>query len=748
RPLEVVRLRGGGFLEREWVRSPAQPTVVVSTVDQIGSRLLFRGYGHGRGETNDLSVQAGLTGCDAIVFLDEAHLSHAFLESARAVAELRTWQDRPVGAPWAVVALTATPREARSVFPEPSLLRVDETESALGPRLRSHKSTTFREVPIDADLPAALADEAEAMVGVDRVRVIAVVANRVLRARAAFERLRQHGQEAILLTGRVRPLDRDRLVAGWLDRIRAGRDRDEAVEPLFVVATQTIEVGADLDFDGVVTEVAALDALRQRLGRLDRLGQRGESPVVVVASKEQLAAKAIDPIYGAALRETGRFLKAAAARAKQTRRRAGAIALNLGWNGLEALLASEGDVGRLVSPASHAPVLLPSHLDLFAQTSPLPTPDPDVAAYLHGLASEPADVRIVWRADLEPDQDDAWTNIVSMCPPQASEGIELPVWTVRRWLAGSSDADAADVEGERASSEEAQTGRRALRWTSPTEAELVEPAEIRPGDTLVVPSEYGGCDAFGWHPTSREPVADLAEEAAGGDFLRLHPRTLGAWLPEEARVGAARGLAAARGALEAEEDGRPECGVLLATLAAAANTPVIRETAAAFLNGHWNLLPYPDGVGVVVLGRLGPASAGRGEGDQAAGRPVTLAEHTEGVTRRVAAFARAVDLADSLAADLVLAARLHDLGKCDPRMQAWLHAGDRLAVDPRAPLAKSGMDPRNRAAWRAAREQAGYPRGARHEALSVALVADSALLDSAGDRELVLHLIGSHHGTA
>jgi CRISPR-associated endonuclease/helicase Cas3 len=103
-----------------------------------------------------------------------------------------------------------------------------------------------------------------------------------------------------------------------------------------------------------------------------------------------------------------------------------------------------------------------------------------------------------------------------------------------------------------------------------------------------------------------------------------------------------------------------------------------------------------------------------------------------------------------LIADLELAGRLHDLGKADRRFQIWLHRGDEIAeaMAPE-PLAKSGMQSNDRVAMRAARERSGYPTGARHELLSIALVQNNAVIRaSAHDWKLVLHLVGTHHGRA
>jgi CRISPR-associated endonuclease/helicase Cas3 len=93
-----------------------------------------------------------------------------------------------------------------------------------------------------------------------------------------------------------------------------------------------------------------------------------------------------------------------------------------------------------------------------------------------------------------------------------------------------------------------------------------------------------------------------------------------------------------------------------------------------------------------------------------------------------------------MAADIALAAYLHDAGKADSRFQAMLYGGDWFAIDDGRVLAKSAQ--RIGSAW----DKAGLPPRWRHEALSVRIAREHALFCDANDPELVLWLVGVHHG--
>lgn len=265
-PLQRALLRGAMPLDDNWASTPDQPLILTSTVDQVGSRLLFRGYGV---SPSMCPVHAGLLGTDCLYLLDEVHLSKPFAETVAGVAELSS----RLGVPpprFAVVSLSATPGDVggKSVF------RLEKKERA-GPierRLTASKPVMFKVCDAE-DFGTEVCRETKDLLG--RHRSVLVVSNRVARAHDAARKLKDAlagDVEVVLLTGRMRPVDWDEVVAR-IASVRSGGERSGARPQLVVVATQCIEAGADLDFDAIVTELAALDSLRQRFGRVESAGR-------------------------------------------------------------------------------------------------------------------------------------------------------------------------------------------------------------------------------------------------------------------------------------------------------------------------------------------------------------------------------------------------------------------------------------------------------------------------------------------
>jgi CRISPR-associated endonuclease/helicase Cas3 len=776
-PLHVSALRGGMYRDETWARAPNQPTVCVSTVDQVGSRLLFRGYGLSEYRR---PVHAGLAGHDALYLIDEAHLSEPFLETLSAVGRYRVLAESPVPGPFVVVEMSATPHSDGDRF----CLGPDDRENqVLRARLAAPKPALLVSDP--ARFEAEAAARAREALGRQGTFVVGVVVNRVASARQIFEELRdQRGAEAVLLTGRVRPWDRQRLLDKYLDRVQAGRVRGPDIPPLFVVATQTVEVGADLDFDFLVTEAAPLPALRQRFGRLDRLGQFGQGAGVILHRR----AKDTDPIYADELKETWKWLKGQVGKGEEA-------VIDFGIDALNSLLE------RSPSPpkpeARHAPVMLPAHLDTWGQTCPTPRPDPDVSPFLHGAdALEAADVTVVWRADLawenSNDHDKVerdWVDTVRVSRPVVLEGLPVAAGSARAWLKGLAAVEMADLEGCAPASEEGRgrSHRPVLRWRGPDDSVLVGPDDIRPGDTLVVPSAYGGADCFGWAPGLRNPVMDIGDPCfnwmadATPDSgrpqpirLRLHTAlyhqllTASVISDDVARPEVfEKHLVAACRAIEDDGEWRDDVRWLLNAFGEViGGNRLMAATIARFQDSLERLKPVPYPRGLVLTLRvqpgfsgapapLPPEAADAGEPtaeDDAASlvcQPMTLEEHTAGVASRVREFARGCGLDDRLVLVLERAAQLHDLGKADHRFQAMLY-GDEVAAAAGGILAKSGMDREDQRAFREAWRLSRLPKGFRHEFVSVALIRghqEALLRDLAvKERELVEYLVGTHHG--
>ena len=314
-PLTAHMLRGGMYRSEGWARDPLQPMVVASTVDQVGSRLLFRAYGRGSGTA---PIYAGLVANDSLIFLDEAHCAQPFMQTLHAVRKYRGWAHEPLGSSFYPVIMSATPPDGVSdVFRDESDEK-NNPDHPLGKRQLAEKTALLKPLKkatgnqAIVELSKALAEEAIGLVNEER-RAIVVFVNRVAAARETYRELEsKEGVEAVLLTGRMRQLDKELVTEQDLRGLNSDKAAERKLDkPKIVVATQTLEVGADLDFDGLVTECASLDALRQRFGRLNRMGRDIDARGVVLIRHDQANPTRNtkpDPVYGEALKNTWDWL--------------------------------------------------------------------------------------------------------------------------------------------------------------------------------------------------------------------------------------------------------------------------------------------------------------------------------------------------------------------------------------------------------------------------------------------------------
>jgi len=728
--LAVQKLRGGMPRESDWARTPIQPTVLLSTVDQVGSRLLFRGYGV---SPSMRPIHAGLLGSDCLIFLDEAHLSEPFRQT---LGWIRFYREKPwsefAPSPWGTVFMSATPgqQDTPCFTLDPN---TDLTNEILRRRTEASKPVELCDIPNTSVASAYVAMARKLAEQADIYKVLIVV-NRVDLARVIFEELAT--EDPLLLTGRVRELDRAEIVNKLDDRLSRPTER------LFVVATQTIEAGADLDFDALVTQIAPIDSLRQRFGRLNRQGRPIRSRAAILATKEDLPTKKPDPIYEYAAKETWDLLKRIAL--KDGKR----LIVDFGSSALNKALASE-PIEKVCCEKPNAPVIPPAYMDLWTCTNPAPLVEPDVSLFLHGPERGAPDVEIVWRADIAPEDfsdRDRMVDLLALVPPRSAETLALPVWKVRDWLAHDSKAatQVSDTEGDLNAQDRRDGGQRlVLRWFGPEDdrTEIISSRQIRSGDVIVVPSSYGGCDEWGWTGRDEPEVRDLAD----GAIIALRPAEIAVRLHRSLFPGNWESI---RGLLERLND---DDGQLREELI---DIGVRKELLTGFSEQRPEVrFYYKDDdptEGVVLVGRRkkksrAPEASTEGDYGNYADNQVSLAEHTRDVIDQTVVFADRTGLPARVLQALKFAAELHDAGKGDRRFQDYLQNGT-VATQI---LAKSKPQRLGPTRTRALRMKANLPDRWRHEALSVRIAVADARFSGAPDlmdRELALWLIGTHHG--
>ena len=507
----------------------------------------------------------------------------------------------------------------------------------------------------------------------------------------------------MLLTGRVRRTEADQAREAVLDPVEgAPSARDRAVQRdrhLIVVATQTLEVGADLDFDIAVTETCGVRALTQRLGRLNRLGRCPDPHCVILhAEKEKHWG-----LYG----EEPSTVWEALVRARDE----GPI--DLSPNRVAEILGSPTDAPPAV------PELLPFHLWDWAKTTAPPPQEAPVELFYEGFATDGPRVSICWRATRFSSGDRLVPSI------SVDEAVDLPLGEARAVLVErlGETAQLLRLARDRVTIEDCQVGA------------------LRPGDLVVLDTQDGLYDDHGWSPASTAPVQDLSLGRWPG--LPIDEQTLRRLLPSHADLLSS--LVAP--VVEADDEAlraMPLEALIRALREIDSCANELRDVIAD-LDGRFTWMGS-----VPVLTRPTPTQSGRASTLLAAdafddlsadSTAVGLDQHLGSVGEIAERLARAVGLPEALIKAVEQAGRFHDLGKADPRFQRWLDP----EATATAPLAKSTT---SRTQWRQDRASSGWPAGGRHEVLSARLLdawwASREIPEV--DIDLVRHLVLAHHG--
>jgi CRISPR-associated endonuclease/helicase Cas3 len=383
-PLAISTLRGQFADNREWSADPCRPAVIVGTVDMIGSRLLFSGYGVGfKGKP----LHAAFLGQDSLVIHDEAHLEPAFQDLLIAIETEQRQGEQTEELPWPkmrVMELSATGRGDGQAF---SLTVADRRNALVRQRIGAKKKIYLHE----NDDPKRLADEiAEiALKHRDSGRAVLIFLRRVEDVEKTVTRLRKEKQHTRQLTGTIRGFERDQLFKDPVFlRFLPPSDRPPHIEPLpgtvFLVSSSAGETGLNASADHLVCDLSTFESMAQRFGRVNRFGERDDTRIDVVHPTSFDRQNKVDLRLGNTLD----------------------LLQRLDGDGSPNALGNLDVASRLAAFAPPPQILPVSDilLDAWALTTIRGTLPgrPPVEPYLHGISEwEPPETHVAWRLEVE-----------------------------------------------------------------------------------------------------------------------------------------------------------------------------------------------------------------------------------------------------------------------------------------------------------------------------------------------------------
>lgn len=711
--LAVSTLRGELADNEEWKSDPARPAIIVGTIDMVGSKLLFSGYGDGRYQRTH---HAGLIGQDVLIVHDEAHLTPAFSALLRTVVNFQAESSEP--RPARVMELSATHRDdvGHDVF---GLLDAeDQKDSMVADRLGAKKYMRLHQAVPKSDLIRRVTDMAKRYEE-HRAKVLIYVRSpeTAQEIGSELEKVaksnRYDGLVGVaVLTGTIRGYERDTLVG----KLREWHffDGTAPERTVYLVSTSAGEVGIDLDADHMVCDITTLDSMIQRFGRVNRRGGDDRiARVEVVSAAEPEENKKKSPFL-LAIEESEAVLKNWLGDSESIEVGPRALARRV-----MNLTSQKRDAA--FSPKAASRPLTDILLDAWSLTSVNDLPGrPEVAAYLHGLSADRPETYVAWRKEVrllsEVGVDkEVLSDWFRACQIRSVERLRDETSRVREKLVSLLKAHRKRQKNETLDfpivvlnerSEAVLIRNEQGEGLQPRLSQVLLdnfPLEFK---TVVLPVDIRGLDEHGMLTANPDELAselDVAEkESEGGKRER--------WI--HVRAGE-----------------RDHYENLLTGKTSASLPQTLREQERISLREP---VDSTDEIEARDLLLLMPDAESALEGPEIVRFRQTLSKHTTLIVANAERIADRLGLEPRLKDALVTAAKWHDCGKESSVWQRYA-----CNADGKEPLAKSRR-------YLRPRDLGGY----RHEFGSLLRAAASDELRDHSERDLILHLISAHHGWA
>ncbi len=293
-----------------WLRDEKEPEMPLEVGERGDDRALAAAWfrptrramlaAHGVG-TVDQAMLAGMNVkfgflrlyglADRVLVIDEVHAYDAYMSGI--IARLLQWCSC-LRIPAILLSATLSAKQRSTMIeaygstgggpgPEAPYPLITVVEAGKKTRLISAAASSTRTLKIEVHhrlLGDAGKTAAKAVELVENGGCCCVLLNTVKQAQAVYRELDLPLNQRLLFHARFTTSDRQQITQKVLELF--GKDRTHRPEKFVLVATQVVEQSLDVDFDHMISEIAPIDLLLQRSGRLHRHRIRDYAPTLHV----------------------------------------------------------------------------------------------------------------------------------------------------------------------------------------------------------------------------------------------------------------------------------------------------------------------------------------------------------------------------------------------------------------------------------------------------------------------------------